>query len=219
MYEEIRHDLKNNVVRELKSHLENALTNISYTENIKASEIYDFLEKNDYIKITPPSYTYLMPPPESGAMYCITLDSLKNFNSGRSIKSGNIRLNIKKLINALPDAVSLGIGMSSENPIVVVCGALSLWLKLKDVATISISKEQAFVIVALWKAGNSENKILLNDGFTATNELLKQYGEPQITIKKYNNLIDSLSKMRCIELTEETILLKERISKDYIQSI
>ncbi len=219
MYEEIRTDLKNNVVRELKSHLENTLTNIPDTENIKAFEIYDFLEKNDYIKITPPSCIYLMPPPETGVMFNITLDSLKNFNSGRSIKPGNIRLNIKKLINALPDAVSLGIGMSSENPIVVVCGALILLLKLKDVATISISKEQAFVIVALWKACNSENKILLNDGFTATNELLKQYGEPQITIKKYNNLIDSLSEMRCIELSEETILLREQISKDYIQGV
>jgi len=124
------------------------------------------------------------------------------------------------LIESLPELVSLGVGMISENPIIVVCGALSLCRKLIDNASLSISKEQAYVIVALWKScNNSEHRILLNDGFIATNKILNEYGETKITCTKYNILIDSLVKMRCIDLSDNTIFLREMVSKKYINNL
>ena len=62
-------------------------------------------------------------------------------------------------------------------------------------------------------------KILIDDGFIATNKLLEQYGESQITNSKYNMIVDSLVEMQCIEITEGTIGLIEYISKEYIYSI
>ena len=109
--------------------------------------------------------------------------------------------------------------MACDNLVITICGALSLWLKLKDIATINISKEQAFVIVALWKNCNSNHKILLSDGLIAANNLFNQYGEPEITSLKYNMIIDSLVEIECIELTEEIIWLREWISKNYIYDI
>ena len=109
--------------------------------------------------------------------------------------------------------------MVCDNLVITVCGAFSLWLKLRDIATVSITREQAFTIVALWKSCNSAHKISLDDGFIATNVLLKQYGESEITNLKYNIVIDSLIKMQCIELTEGIIWLREWISRSYIYSI
>ena len=207
-----RTDLQNNVTQQLKTTIAETLSNVFSNQNNDVSLIYNNLVRSRFVSISPP----LEEPP---MMQLLTMDSLRNYKDGSSIKPGNILLNIRKLIEAIPEVVSIGAGMVSDNHIVTVCGALSLWLKLRDIATINISKEQAFVIVALWKNCNSNHKISLDDGFIATNNLFVQYGEPEIASLKYNMIIDSLVKIECIELTEEIIWLREWISKNYIYDI
>ncbi len=207
-----RTDLQNNVTQQLKTTIAETLSNVFSNQSNDVSLIYNNLVRSRFVSISPP----LEEPP---MMQLLTMDSLRNYKDGSSIKPGNILLNIRKLIEAIPEVVSIGAGMVSDNHIVTVCGALSLWLKLRDIATINISKEQAFVIVALWKNCNSNHKISLDDGFIATNNLFDQYGEPEITSLKYNMIIDSLVKIECIELTEEIIWLRELISKNYIYDI
>ena len=207
-----RTDLQDKVTQQLKTTILENLSDVFTNENSDVSLIYNNLERSRFISISPP----LEEPPR---MQLLTMDSLRNYKDGSSIKPGNILLNIRKLIEAIPEVVSIGAGMVCDNHIVTVCGALSLWLKLRDIATINISKEQAFVIVALWRNCNSNHKISLDDGYTATNDLLKQYGELEITSLKYNMIIDSLVKIECIELTEEIIWLREWISKNYIYDI
>lgn len=207
-----RTDLQDNVTQQLKTVIMENLSNICISKDDDVSLIYNNLVKSGFISILPP----LEEPP---MMQFLTMDSLRNYKDGSSIKPGNILLNIRKLIEAIPEVVSIGAGMVCDNLVVTICGALSLWLKLRDIATINISKEQAFVIVALWRNCDSNHKISLDDGFVASNNLLGQYGEPEITSLKYNMIIDSLVKIECIELTEENIWLREWISKKYIYDI
>lgn len=207
-----RTDLQDNVTQQLKTAIAETLSDVLSNENSDVSLIYNDLVRSRFISISPP----LEEPPR---MQLLTMDSLRNYKNGRSIKPGNILLNIRKLIETIPEVISIGAGMVCDNHIVTVCGALSLWLKLRDIATINISKEQAFVIVALWRSCNPNHEISLDDGYIATNNLFKQYGEPGITNLKYNMIIDSLVKIECIELTEEIIWLREWISKDYIYGI
>ena len=207
-----RNDLQNNVTQQLKTTIAETLSNVFSNQSNDVSLIYNNLVTSRFVSISPP----LEEPP---MMQLLTMDSIRNYKDGSSIKPGNILLNIRKLIEAIPEVVSIGAGMVSDNHIVTVCGALSLWLKLRDIATINISKEQAFVIVALWRNCNSNHKISLDDGFIATNNLFNRYGEPEITSLKYNMIIDSLVKIECIELTEEIIWLREWISKNYIYDI
>ena len=207
-----RTDLQNNVTQQLKTTIAETLSNVFSNQSNDVSLIYNNLVTSRFVSISPP----LEEPP---MMQLLTMDSIRNYKDGSSIKPGNILLNIRKLIEAIPEVVSIGAGMVSDNHIVTVCGALSLWLKLRDIATINISKEQAFVIVALWRNCNSNHKISLDDGFIATNNLFNRYGEPEITSLKYNMIIDSLVKIECIELTEEIIWLREWISKNYIYDI
>lgn len=207
-----RTDLQDDVIKQLKTAVTENLSVVLIDENNDILLIYDILVKSGFISISPP----LEEPP---MMQFLTMDSLRNYKNGRSIKPGNILLNIRKLIESIPEGISIGAGMVCDNHIVTVCGALSLWLKLRDIATINISKEQAFIIVALWKNCNPNHEISLDDGYIATNNLFKQYGEPEITNLKYNMIIDSLVKTECIELTEEIIWLREWISKNYIYGI
>lgn len=207
-----RTDLQDNVTQQLKTAIAETLSDVLINENSDVSLIYNDLVRSRFVSISPP----LEEPP---MMQFLTMDSLRNYKDGSSIKPGNILLNIRKLIEAIPEVISIGAGMVCDNHIVTVCGALSLWLKLRDIATINISKEQAFVIVALWRNCNPNHKISLDDGFIATNNLFDQYGEPEISSLKYNMIIDSLVKIGCIELTEEIIWLREWISKNYIYDI
>lgn len=207
-----RTDLQDHVTQQLKTAIVENLSDVLINDSCDVLLIYNNLVRSRFISISPP----LEEPP---MMQLLTIDSLRNYRDGNSIKPGNILLNIRKLIEAIPEVVSIGAGMVCDNYIVTVCGALSLWLKLRDIATINISKEQAFVIVALWKNCNYNHKISLDDGFIATNNLFSQYGEPEITSLKYNMIIDSLVKIECIELTEEIIWLREWISKNYIYDI
>ena len=207
-----RIDLQDAALQQLKNVFTEALSASRANEGVNASCVYDSLLQTRFISITSP----LEEPP---TMQFLTLDSLRDYKNGSSIKPGNIVLNIKELIEAIPEVVSIGAGMVCDNLVITVCGAFSLWLKLRDIATVSITREQAFTIVALWKSCNSAHKISLDDGFIATNVLLKQYGESEITNLKYNIVIDSLIKMQCIELTEGIIWLREWISRSYIHSI
>lgn len=207
-----RIDLQDAALQQLKNVFTEALSASRANEGVNASWAFDSLLQTRFISITPPLEKPLI-------MQLLTLDSLRDYKNGSSIKPGNIVLNIKELIEAIPEVVSIGAGMVCDNLVITVCGAFSLWLKLRDIATVSITREQAFTIVALWKSCNSAHKISLDDGFIATNVLLKQYGEPEITNLKYNIAIDSLIKMQCIELTEGIIWLREWISRSYIYSI
>ena len=194
-----RTDLQDNIIHQLKNVIMKSMQDVLINSDNDASLIYTNLVRNGFISISPP----LEAPP---MMQFLTMDSLRNYRDGRSIKPGNILLNIRKLIETIPEVVT-------------ICGALSLWIKLRDIATINISKEQAFAIVALWRNCNSCHQISLNDGFVATFDLFNQYGEPELTISKYNMIIDSLVKIESIELTEGIILLREWISKKYIYDI
>ncbi len=207
-----RTDLQDNIIHQLKNVIMKSMQDVLINSDNDASLIYTNLVRNGFISISPP----LEAPP---MMQFLTMDSLRNYRDGRSIKPGNILLNIRKLMETIPEVVTVGAGMVCDNLIVTICGALSLWIKLRDIATINISKEQAFAIVALWRNCNSCHQISLNDGFVATFDLFNQYGEPELTISKYNMIIDSLVKIESIELTEGIIWLREWISKKYIYDI
>lgn len=204
-----RTDLQKNVETEIKEKL------IGYKNEFRdydVSELYQELKETGFIQISAPQEE----PPK---MMMLTIDSLKNYNQGSSIKPGNIRLNIKKLIDAVPGIIEIVVGVNAEMPILLVVAALSLWKTIRDVSTVEITKDQAFVIVALWKNCNTAQKIELDRGYVAVNELLVRYGELEITEMKYNKIIDSLIKIGCIEMEENIIWLREWISKNYISSI
>ena len=206
-----RHDLQKCCEAELESIISLYLAKLD-EENVGSLSLYQELVDAGFIYITAPKEDRPM-------MSFLTMDSLKNYYGGRSIKSGNIRLNINTLVSSIPEFTVSAFGIATDAPILKVCAALEIWKTIRDICTVNISKDQAFVIVALWKNCDYYHQITTESGFKASVKLYQQYGEPSISSIKYNHILDSLLDIECIEIEEDVIWLREWISKNYIDSL
>lgn len=203
-----REDLLENKKDEIRNIIQKNLICFSLN-NIDNIEIERSLYDCNCLSITPP----LEEPPMMGLL---TMDSLKNYHQGRSIKPGNIKVNIKHLIDTLPQIVTCTVSLISDIDVLKICAAISIWKNLRDALTIEIKKEHAIVIIALWKKCNEKHKINLEDGYNATNLLCRQLSENEFTWEQYIDIIDLLTKWACIELDDEGIWLREWVSEKYI---
>lgn len=139
---EIREDLLNKKMNQIETIVKESLMLTSLDkENIEATQL--LLECN-CLKITPPQQ-------EPPMMSFLTLNSLNNYHQGRSIKPGNIKINIKCLIDTLPEIVTATVSVISGITIIKICAAIAIWKKLRDVSTIDIKKNKLLLFLRYGK--------------------------------------------------------------------
>lgn len=146
----------------------------------------------------------------------VIFDSFKSFSElegGRTIKPGNIVLNLRKLIDSIPTITALSVSMAVDIPILRVCSALSLWKEIRDVMTVETTRMQSIVIIALWKFRDHRNHIYLDYGYDRVNYFCETIGEEKLSWEDYNKIVDELLKLQCIDIREEVIWLRESIQK------
>lgn len=183
-------------------------TSISLQEDISSKDILQSFLKSGGLVITPPQQ-------ESPVMHMLVLDSLHNYNKGESIKPGNIKLNIRHLIECLPDLTEAAVGIATDIPILKVCAALNIWKMIRTVTTVEITKEQAIVVVALWDNCNQQQRITLEKGFECFRFLYENIETSNCTWEQYIKLISDLEKIGSLELDSNGIWLCEWVSKQY----
>lgn len=206
-----RSDLQDHVESVLKKNISESALCFGASER-DCETIYRYFLNSGFLSITAPEED----PP---MMQFITIYSLKDNSGGKSIKPGNVRLNIRNLIETIPSMTEMSISIALDIPILQICAALNLWKAIKDICTVEISKNQAYLIVSLWNNCDSKHRIATEKGFTTFNALLGEYGEEAVSKAKYENILDSLENIRCVELEGETIWLREWIGKKYIDNI
>lgn len=177
-------------------------------EDISSKDILQSFFKSGGLVITPPQQ-------EPPMMHMMVVDSLHNYNKGESIKPGNIKLNIRHLIEILPDLTTATVGIAMDIPILKVCAALNIWKMLRAVTTVEITKEQAIVVVALWDNCNQQQRITLEKGFECFRSLYENIETSNCTWEQYIKLISDLEKIGSLELDSNGIWLREWISKRY----
>lgn len=203
-----RNDILEKKKDELNQIISKAFDAIYIADNINSTKpIVDFY-KSGFINITAPQE-------EPPMMHMLTMDSLRNYQKGESIKPGNIRLNFKNLINSLPEITTLVVSVFADIPILKICAALSVWKVLRDIMTVEITKSQAVIIYALWKNCSKENKIKLEEGFNNANNLIRNIEETELTWDKYVETVEELEKLECLEIDETGVCLCECISRKY----
>lgn len=184
-------------------------TSISlWEEDISSKDILQSFLKSGGLVITPPQQ-------EPPMMQMLVVDSLQNYNKGESIKPGNIRLNIRHLIESLPDLTKDAVDIARSIPILKVCAALNIWKMLRAVTTVEITKEQAIVVVALWDNCNQLQRITLEKGFECFRSLYKNIETSNCTWEQYIKLISDLEKIGSLELDSNGIWLCEWVSRRY----
>lgn len=203
---------RNDLLEKKKAEITSIATNTSILycgKDTYSTEIMQSLLKSGGLFITSPQQ-------EPPIMQMLTMDSLRNFNKGQSIKPGNIKLNIRSLINSLPDITAATIGIATDIPILKVCAALNIWKMLRNIMTVEITKEQAITIVALWKNCNQQQRITLEKGFEYFKSVYKNIEKSECTWEQYIKLISELEKIGSLKLDSNGIRLCEWVSNKYI---
>lgn len=204
---ENRNDLLENKKTEIVSIIERT-NNLLGEKDVSSENIMQYLGESGGLLITPPQQ-------EPVVMHMLTMDSLKNYNRGESVKPGNIKLNIRRLIKHLPDITAATVEIATDNPILKVCAALNIWKMLRDISTVEITKEQAITIIALWENCNQQQRITLEKGFECVKSLYEQVEKNEYMWERYIELINDLEKIGSIQLDNNGIWLCEWVSKKY----
>lgn len=206
---ENRNDLLENKKTEIISIIESTSSSLGKKDINSKNILQQFLESGGLL-ITPPQQ-------EPFLMHMLVLDSLSNYNKGESIKPGNIKLNIRRLIKHLPDITAATVEIATDIPILKICAALNIWKMLRDVATVKITKEQAIAIIALWKNCNQQQRITLEEGFDCFKSLYERIETSKCTWEQYINIINDLEKIDSLKLDSNGIWLCEWVSKQYTE--
>jgi len=87
-------------------------------------------------------------------------------------------------------------------------------MKLCNTATIEIEEKDAFVLYSLWTHRNHENKIPEDEAFSKSEALAKTCGLP-FSRKAFDEAVNRLLSLECIEMNEGIIWLREWIIVRY----
>ena len=90
-----------------------------------------------------------------------------------------------------------------------------MWNKIWRGSVEEFTDSEAVAVLALWKNRTEENKISEVDGFSKTNEIRASYSLPPLTNGQFATVIDRLVQIRCIELKDGTIWLREGVRVKY----
>jgi hypothetical protein len=159
-----------------------------------------------FCRMSPP-----MDPPLS--MSLITIDH-GGRGGGQSRKPGNLSLNWKRLRGEFGDIVINTAGAVAVHWLIPFA-ALSIWNKLWTHATIELTKEQAASICAMWHRCDDKHQITRQAAFAETNILSGVFHWPPLSDEAFTNILIDLKLLECIEVTGETIWLREWVQTKY----
>ena len=139
-------------------------------------------------------------PPEKEEHYIelITLHP-SGRGGGKSVKAGNILLNISGLMEAVANGSFAVVG-SYQIPWLAPMAFIILWKSLWRNAEIEISENDAAIIWAMWVYREREtNEIAEDKLLEVVNSHLNKYERSALTQKDLNHSLNSLNNIQCIK--------------------
>jgi hypothetical protein len=114
---------------------------------------------------------------------------------GRSRKLGNVRLNLRKLVEALATAGLSAVGLA-QAPWAAPLAALVLWSQLRSTTEVSVSEREAAVIWTMWAHRRTEDNTISDDQlFSLVNRELRESGRHEISREELDASLDILSRV------------------------
>lgn len=117
---------------------------------------------------------------------------------GRTRKPGNIQLNWKNLFRETSDLILTGAGTIAM-PWLMPLAALSIYNKLRHIATIELSKEHAACLFAMWHRCDKDHTIERSIATAGCKELFAVYQWPTPTDSQLQEVYQDLQTIGCIE--------------------
>lgn len=141
-------------------------------------------------------------PPEAEITTEITRDLMTLRPGGhlgaRSVKPGNVKLNMRKLVAAVAGGVFTTVGVL-QVPWTAVLGALVVWDTLYSAATLELSEREAAVMWTLWQL-KDENHTVSDAGLLEyVNATRKQFGRNELSRQELKDALTKLEQMGTIK--------------------
>ena len=137
---------------------------------------------------------------------------------GKSVKAGNISLNMKHLIEAIANGAFAVVG-SYQVPWLAPMAFIVLWSSLQRTVEIELSENDAAIIWGMWVYRDKEsNEVSEKDLLVTINKHLQKYERLSISQKDLNHSLDNLTKVGCIKRSSKNIgnwSLCERVRSSY----
>jgi hypothetical protein len=116
----------------------------------------------------------------------------------RSIKPGNVQLNMQKLLVALAGGV-LTVAGAISSPWTIPFAALLVWDRVWSAMGVEITERDAAVLWTLWKHRDANNHVSEDGLLSAVNVELVTNGRSGISQVELDETLQLLTKISCIE--------------------
>ncbi|MBE9515083.1 MAG: hypothetical protein IMY79_02975 [Chloroflexi bacterium] len=117
---------------------------------------------------------------------------------GRSIKPGNMVLNIRKLITAVAGG-GLTVVTAVAIPWTAPLAAIVIWDRIWSNLKLELSEREAAIIWTMWMNRDDDNCVVDADLLVKVNSELAAYRRSSISRQELDDALETLKRMRCIE--------------------
>lgn len=146
-------------------------------------------------------------------MQLVTLHS-GGLRGGETRKLGNLQFNWRRLVGESPDMILTLIGTLAV-PALFPLAALSLWNKYVIHSSVTLSREQATALFAMWTRRDRKNRISRSDALNAVNDLVAVFKLPSVDADEFSITLNDLVHLKCIEIDADVVWLREWVSTKY----
>ena len=161
------------------------------------------------------NFVRLSPPQDPPILMHMVVAKRGGHDGGMSRKPGNIRLNWRRLFMDSPDLILTGAG-AIATPWLIPLAALSIFIKVWTHSAVSLSKEHAASLFAMWHRCDANRKIPINNAINYVNELFDVYSWPQIDEPQFRKILSDLAEIECITIDATgEVWLREWVQKSY----
>lgn len=130
-----------------------------------------------------------------------------------SIKPQNIIVNYHKMIDLIPSTIIMGHDIVNSVPVVKYCAVFLLVKELLNLFSVEIKKEMIYILSTAWKNCDQKQSISVDKCFSIVNQALERNNEEKLSYTEFNYILDSMVKLKSIEILEDIIFLKESVCK------
>lgn len=118
-----------------------------------------------------------------------------------SVKPGNLRLSLRKLVEALASGVLTAVGAASS-PFLILLAAIVIWDRIWSELSIDLCERDAAVLWTLWINRDKKSYVSAPGLLDLVNSELRRHSQNPITAAELDASLATLQRMRCIEKSD-----------------
>lgn len=162
-----------------------------------------------YVNVTPPEKEQVL-------MHLVTTSNFGGRGGGKSVKSGNIKLNMPNLLEAVSAGVFTVISVNAA-PWAIPFAAVLLWQSLWKSIKIDLTELDVVVLITLNRLKNNSKVVVekVDDILIEVNKTLNKYERSLATKQDLNHSITNLDTIDSLDICDSGLFIREWVKVRY----